>query len=180
MVGVERSSFPCAPSNPLSCLSARYAGPIKTTTRWTIGAEVDLPRTDRGSRSRATKGKSGTPSPAAPGGTPLPPVNETTTSAAHGRSAHVFSSFPTLLTHDGPPHSSDEFESGWTDGTGSDGRRSWEESGVTSGTGTGTGTEWTQSTGADSRWSSQQSRSRGRDLVEEGVRGRERSVGRPP
>ncbi|KAL8292658.1 hypothetical protein RQP46_001270 [Phenoliferia psychrophenolica] len=58
--------------------NARYAGPIKTTTRWTIGAEVELPA------SSTFKTKS------------LP---DETTSAANGRSAHVFSSFPTLTTN---------------------------------------------------------------------------------
>ncbi|GAA5865779.1 hypothetical protein JCM1840_003257 [Sporobolomyces johnsonii] len=52
-----------------------YSGPIKTTTRWTIGAEVDLPSS---SSHGATKKKSAVAQA------------HITTSAQHGRSAHVF------------------------------------------------------------------------------------------
>ncbi|GAA6044220.1 hypothetical protein JCM8097_002269 [Rhodosporidiobolus ruineniae] len=66
--------------------NSHYAGPIKTTTRWTIGAEVDLPSTSThggataappADGARAKRGKS----------TAAAPV---TTSFAHGRSAHVW------------------------------------------------------------------------------------------
>ncbi|GAA6008097.1 hypothetical protein JCM11491_001882 [Sporobolomyces phaffii] len=53
-----------------------YAGPIKTTTRWTIGAEVDLPSSTSnpgGTRKKSTAHH-----------------NDATSSAEYGRSAHVF------------------------------------------------------------------------------------------
>ncbi|CEQ39368.1 SPOSA6832_00890 [Sporobolomyces salmonicolor] len=52
-----------------------YSGPIKTTTRWTIGAEIDLPSS---SSHGGTKKKSAAAQA------------HITTSAEHGRSAHVF------------------------------------------------------------------------------------------
>lgn len=176
--GTDRcfSLCPC----PSFCASlakptARYAGPIKTTTRWTIGAEVDLPRTGSASRSKATNKKAtATPAPPAPA--------PTTSSAAHGRSAHVFSSFPTLMTHDGPPHSGDEGEgesgaSEWTEAS----RSSWDE-------GTGTGTGWTgASLSAGGTTTSGATATPGQSRVgrareggeeEQGARGRERSAQR--
>ncbi|KAM0791010.1 hypothetical protein ACM66B_004309 [Microbotryomycetes sp. NB124-2] len=82
--------------------NSRYAGPIKTTTRWTIGAEVELPRS--GNRAKSTTpnsplgGNNVIGGGGAGAGHPTPAGQ--TTSAAHGRSAHVFSSFPTLLTNE--------------------------------------------------------------------------------
>ncbi|GAA5899863.1 uncharacterized protein JCM6883_006013 [Sporobolomyces salmoneus] len=55
--------------------NSHYAGPIKTTTRWTIGAEVDLPSST--SNPGATRKKSSA-------------HNHATSSAEYGRSAHVF------------------------------------------------------------------------------------------
>mgnify|MGYP001579894034 CR=1 FL=1 len=93
------------PSSPLlfQCLTnplytARYAGPIKTTTRWTAGAEIELPP--------SSTFKSVT-------------VADETTSAAHGRSAHVFSTFPTLMSN-APPEESVEWDSS---GSGFEGSR---------------------------------------------------------
>ncbi|BGP19556.1 hypothetical protein JCM10213_000156 [Rhodosporidiobolus nylandii] len=59
--------------------NSHYAGPIKTTTRWTIGAEVDLPSTSSagGTQPAAAKKKKTTGA-------------HVTTSFAHGRSAHVW------------------------------------------------------------------------------------------
>lgn len=70
-------------------LAARYAGPIKTTTRWTVGAEIELPT--------SSTFKSVT-------------VASDTTSAAHGQRAQVYSTFPTL-TSNAPPEST-EWDSG--------------------------------------------------------------------
>ncbi|GAA6012779.1 hypothetical protein JCM10207_005357 [Rhodosporidiobolus poonsookiae] len=60
--------------------NAHYAGPIKATTRWTIGAEIDLPST---SSNGATQQKKKTTVANNGGG-------HVTTSANHGRSAHVW------------------------------------------------------------------------------------------
>lgn len=55
--------------------TGHYAGPIKSTTKWTIGAEVDLPSST--SNGVGTRKKSNARA-------------HVTTSAQHGRSAHVF------------------------------------------------------------------------------------------
>ncbi|GAA5986317.1 hypothetical protein JCM5350_002979 [Sporobolomyces pararoseus] len=55
--------------------NGHYAGPIKTTTRWTIGAEVDLPSST--SNPGGTRKKSSA-------------HNHATSSGEYGRSAHVF------------------------------------------------------------------------------------------
>ncbi|BGP10988.1 hypothetical protein JCM10049v2_006882 [Rhodotorula toruloides] len=57
--------------------NSHYAGPIKTTTRWTIGAEVDLPSTSSQGGPGGTKKKSTAHA-------------HVTTSAHHGRTAHVW------------------------------------------------------------------------------------------
>ena len=112
--------------------AARYAGPIKTTTRWTIGAEVELPA------SSTFKSKS------------LP---DETTSAANGRSAHVFSSFPTLTSN------GFETQGGSTSGEGSSDAE----------------LEGTLSLGLHAR-----SRGRQEDSAEAGARAREISAGGRP
>lgn len=89
---------------------ARYAGPIKTTTKWTIGAEIELPTS---STFKSTTN-------------PISPFGPTTTSAELGQSAHIFSNFPTLMSGDpsratfGADTRESEGESGST----------WDESGV--------------------------------------------------
>ncbi|KAM0752190.1 hypothetical protein T439DRAFT_287531 [Meredithblackwellia eburnea MCA 4105] len=119
--------------------NSHYAGPIKTTTRWTIGAEVELPA--------STTFKT----------TTLP---DETTSAAHGRSAHVFSgSVPTLMTN-GPPPSSSHGEYTTTTGEWSSG---FEDSQFSP-----------ESTTASADVARHRSRWAG--SPEDGARGRERSV----
>ncbi|KAK4704983.1 hypothetical protein P7C70_g1220, partial [Phenoliferia sp. Uapishka_3] len=119
-------------SGPNVALPGRYAGPIKTTTRWTIGAEVELPA--------STTFKTAS----------LP---DETTSAAHGRSAHVYDSFPTLMTNQGGYESHGNYTSGdWSSGA--------EES------------QFSHVSGADFR----RENARWAGTPEEGVRGRERST----
>ncbi|SCZ97268.1 BZ3500_MvSof-1268-A1-R1_Chr4-2g07099 [Microbotryum saponariae] len=65
--------------------NAHYAGPIKTTTKWTIGAEIELPRS-------ATMQK--TPTPAGGTNSPVQALGPRLTESEFlGRTAHVFSSF---------------------------------------------------------------------------------------
>lgn len=139
--------------------TAQYAGPIRTTTRWTIGAEVELPRTSARTKTataplaNGARGAGGANGDGGGGGegAAATPFDETT-SADHGRSAHVFSSFPTLMTDSGPPLSSgDDYES-----SGYGERSSWDE----------------EMGERDSRWTTG---SASRGTVDEGVRGRERS-----
>ncbi len=82
-----------------------YSGPIRTTTKYTLGAEIELPH------SGSQKTSSGQhPVQTRPVGS-----SGATTSAGLGRSAHQYSNFPSLNTNQGPPS-----ESGWygTEGTG--------------------------------------------------------------
>jgi len=83
-----------------------YSGPIRTTTKYTLGAEIELPHS--GSQ------KSGS-APHAVQTRPVGSSSGQTTSAGLGRSAHQYSNFPSLNTNQGPPS-----ESGWygTEGTG--------------------------------------------------------------
>jgi hypothetical protein len=101
-------------------LSGHYAGPIRTTTRWTIGAEVDLPSSS--SQGDAPRKKTTV-------------AVGVTTSAAHGRSAHVFAT-------------SDAGGETRTPRATRDGEtRETERSGVTSGGTEMTGSEWSEYTG---------------------------------
>ncbi|GAA6056973.1 hypothetical protein JCM3770_001993 [Rhodotorula araucariae] len=75
--------------------NAHYAGPIKTTTRWTIGAEVDLPGGGRAKSAKRSRRKSAAAVAAAPPGssaarTGTGPGAGAESSAEHGRSAHVW------------------------------------------------------------------------------------------
>lgn len=64
------------------CLVARYAGPIKSTTRFTLGFEASLPTSTTSPASKKQMKLGATPS-----------ILQQTTSAGLGRSVHVFSSF---------------------------------------------------------------------------------------
>ncbi|SCV69196.1 BQ2448_2216 [Microbotryum intermedium] len=113
--------------------NAHYAGPIKTTTKWTIGAEIELPRS-------ATTYKTPTPAGGAGMNSPIQAVAPgLTESEVLGRSAHVFSSFEgeETTTQAMTGMSGTSIEMG-------------RETTMTSRTGTtGTGTEWSTDWGED-------------------------------
>ncbi|GAA5824675.1 hypothetical protein JCM11251_005297 [Rhodosporidiobolus azoricus] len=111
--------------------NGHYAGPIKTTTRWTIGAEVDLPS----SSSRAETQRNKKKTTAANGG-------HITTSAAHGRSAHVWMTSTNGDT--GGSNMTREHESRRTRGEETVGTEMTRVR--TDGLTTGTGSEWTEYT----------------------------------
>ncbi|GAA5985994.1 hypothetical protein JCM11641_004894 [Rhodosporidiobolus odoratus] len=107
--------------------NSHYAGPIKTTTRWTIGAEVDLPSSSShgGTQHQQQQKKKSTAVGA-----------HITTSAAHGRSAHVWA------TSDAGGGGG---RGGETEGASRNMTRGTELSRMTTTTG-GTGSEWTEGT----------------------------------
>ncbi|BGP34969.1 hypothetical protein JCM10296v2_006793 [Rhodotorula toruloides] len=127
--------------------NSHYAGPIKTTTRWTIGAEVDLPSTSSQGGPGGTKKKSTAHA-------------HVTTSAHHGRTAHVWATSGT----DG----SGEWSTTETGGPGREvhGARTGETGVSTSMTGSEYTSEYTSEEGSsdeEDEGSRSPSRSRSRD-----------------
>ncbi|BGP42977.1 hypothetical protein JCM10449v2_006992 [Rhodotorula kratochvilovae] len=122
--------------------NSHYAGPIKTTTRWTIGAEVELPggRRSAGKGTKRSRRKSTTPVPQ------LGSASEARTgtgtgggsSAEHGRTAHVWATSGARGT-DGAVGAD---SAAWTRGTE---LSAVARTGETAGT-SGTGTDWTEYT----------------------------------
>lgn len=118
--------------------NARYAGPIKTTTRWTIGAEVDLRSGSHGAQGtgRSRKKSSAQQHQHEQSG---PVMAQSTSSEEHGRSAHVW------VTSNGAAAESRSRAAGgesgaWTYASEEAGERTGE---TTTGTETGTGSGWT-------------------------------------
>ncbi|GAA5900155.1 hypothetical protein JCM6882_002628 [Rhodosporidiobolus microsporus] len=117
--------------------NGHYAGPIKTTTRWTIGAEVDLPSSSSNGETQRNKKKS-----TAAGGAHV------TTSAAHGRSAHVWVTSTNGSSGGGGGGTSvtREYGSARHRERGDETEMTGVTTGRTSGFTSGTGSEWTEYT----------------------------------
>jgi len=124
--------------------NARYAGPIKTTTRWTIGAEVDL---RSGSQGGQGTGRSRKKSSAQQQQAPVRTMGQSTTSEEHGRSAHVWATSNGGAGESRPRAEGetreDERSAAWTYASGEVGERTGE---TTTGTETGTGSGWSEYT----------------------------------
>ncbi|GAA5995300.1 uncharacterized protein JCM10292_005088 [Rhodotorula paludigena] len=141
--------------------NGHYAGPIKTTTRWTIGAEVDLPSSSsHGTKKPPSRKKPSAAAAAAAAAAPTPssgngvgsasPAEGTTTSAQHGASAHVWATSVGEASHAWTYGSSEGGEGRSAVRRGAGARTMDEEEAVTTvGRTTGTGSEWSEWTEGD-------------------------------
>ncbi|GJN93235.1 hypothetical protein Rhopal_006282-T1 [Rhodotorula paludigena] len=141
--------------------NGHYAGPIKTTTRWTIGAEVDLPSSSSHGTKKPTSRKKLSAAAAAAAAAPTPssgngagsasPAEGTTTSAQHGASAHVWATSVGEASRAWTYGSSEggEWRSAVRRGVGARTMDEEEEAVTTVGRTTGTGSEWSEWTEGD-------------------------------
>ncbi|KPV71547.1 uncharacterized protein RHOBADRAFT_56584 [Rhodotorula graminis WP1] len=128
--------------------NARYAGPIKTTTRWTIGAEVDLRSGSQGAQGTGRSRKKSSAQQQQQQEAPVRTMGQSTTSEEHGRSAHVWATSNGGAAGESRARAEgdtrdDERSAAWTYASGEVGERTGE---TTTGTETGTGSGWSEYT----------------------------------